>query len=183
MKENKVEIGSVHGRFQLFHNDHLRYVLAAIERCDFLIVGVTSFVNTELTLMEKARHRALPRNNPFTYYERTQVIREALVDSGVSSSHFSFSPFPIEQPELLPQFVPLDVKCYTTVYDEWNRQKVKTLLDTGYDVEVMWESDNKEIAGSELREKILNGDESWKKFVPEASVKAVAALGIRHRIL
>ena len=37
-----IELGAVCGRFQIFHNDHLQYVLAAKERCRRLIVGITS---------------------------------------------------------------------------------------------------------------------------------------------
>ena len=36
------KLGAVCGRFQIFHLDHLRYVLAAKERCEHLIVGITS---------------------------------------------------------------------------------------------------------------------------------------------
>ena len=35
-------IGVVCGRFQIFHNEHLQYVMAAKEQCEHLIVGITS---------------------------------------------------------------------------------------------------------------------------------------------
>ena len=38
-----VELGFIHGRFQLFHNDHLQYALLAKEQCEKLIVGITEF--------------------------------------------------------------------------------------------------------------------------------------------
>ena len=37
-----IEIGVVHGRFQLFHLDHLKYVLGAKARCRHLVVGITN---------------------------------------------------------------------------------------------------------------------------------------------
>ncbi|MEE3919398.1 hypothetical protein V2I01_16940 [Micromonospora sp. BRA006-A] len=33
--------GFAHGRFQVLHMEHLEYLLAAAERCDFLHVGIT----------------------------------------------------------------------------------------------------------------------------------------------
>jgi len=35
--------GSIHGRFQPFHNEHLDYVLRALDRCDFLWIGITQY--------------------------------------------------------------------------------------------------------------------------------------------
>lgn len=34
-----IEIGVVCGRFQIFHKEHLQYVLAAKKECKYLIVG------------------------------------------------------------------------------------------------------------------------------------------------
>ena len=34
--------GVVCGRFQIFHNEHLQYVMAAKEQCEHLIVGIAS---------------------------------------------------------------------------------------------------------------------------------------------
>jgi len=178
----KCDSGCVHGRFQLFHNDHLRYIMKGFERSESLIIGITSFINSDLITMEAAKHRAVPQNNPFTYYERTEVISNALDDAGVSSDKYSFSPFPIEQPEFLPQFIPYNILCFTTIYDDWNREKVKTLRDRGYEVEVLWESKIKKIEGSNLRDKILRGDDAWKYSVPSATIDAVKSLDIYNRI-
>ena len=175
-------IGSVHGRFQLFHNDHLRYITTALNQCDIIIIGITSYVNSELTYIDKASHRSIPKNNPFTYYERTQIISSALDECGIQSNRYFFTPFPIETPDILYQFIPVNIACFTTVYDDWNREKVKILEEYGYQVNVLWESDNKLITGSNLREKIIIGDESWMEDVPKATIEAVNVLNIRHRL-
>jgi nicotinamide-nucleotide adenylyltransferase len=36
------ELGVIHGRFQVLHNDHLRYILAGKELCRHLVVGITN---------------------------------------------------------------------------------------------------------------------------------------------
>ncbi len=38
----KPRYGMIHGRFQPFHNGHLEYLLAALERCETLIIGITT---------------------------------------------------------------------------------------------------------------------------------------------
>ena len=36
------ELGVIHGRFQLLHNDHLKYLLAGKQRCRHLVIGITN---------------------------------------------------------------------------------------------------------------------------------------------
>ena len=36
------ETGVIHGRFQVFHNDHLVYLLAGLALCRHLVVGITN---------------------------------------------------------------------------------------------------------------------------------------------
>ena len=50
-----IELGFIHGRFQLFHNDHLRYALLAKEQCKKLIVGITSPENASLIREEVSK--------------------------------------------------------------------------------------------------------------------------------
>ena len=35
-------VGVIHGRFQMLHNDHLKYLLAGKSRCDHLVIGITN---------------------------------------------------------------------------------------------------------------------------------------------
>lgn len=37
-----IRTGVIHGRFQLLHNDHLKYLLAGKARCEHLVVGITN---------------------------------------------------------------------------------------------------------------------------------------------
>jgi len=38
----KYEVGVIHGRFQVLHHDHLKYLLAGKELCRHLVVGITN---------------------------------------------------------------------------------------------------------------------------------------------
>ena len=131
-----LEVASVHGRFQPFHNGHLEYVLAAKERSAFLWIGITKFDIDLSELTPLGSEREKPESNPLTYFERITIISRALQDSGVRSSEVRHIPFRIETPVELSQYLPTSVPCFTTIYDDWNRRKVRVLREAGYDVEV-----------------------------------------------
>jgi nicotinamide mononucleotide adenylyltransferase len=115
----------VHGRFQLFHNGHLEYLLAATKRCSFLWIGITQYDVSPSKLNPLGRPRERPENNPLTYFERVVMITGVLADSGLSRDSFGFVPFPIERPEALPNFMPITVPCLTTICEDWNREKIR----------------------------------------------------------
>lgn len=173
--------GSVHGRFQPFHNEHLEYALAAKGHCEFLWIGITKYDVSPSELSPLARHRERPENNPLTYFERINIIAEALEDGGIDRRTFGFVPFPIETPQRLRAFLPLSVTCFTTICEEWNREKIRVLQACGYKVVVLWEK-QKSVTGSTIREDILVGGTRWRTMVPQATVRAIDALDIRKRL-
>jgi len=179
----RIGVGSAHGRFQPLHKGHMEYLVAAKEQCDFLWVGITQFNIRSLLQSPAAPHRALPQDNPLTYFERVRMVSEALSDEGIGTSDFGIVPFPIEAPDLLHDFLPADIPVFTTIYDEWNRHKVRVLLEVGYQVFVLWERDFKQYRGSEVRAKILDGDDGWRDMVPKATERAVAAYDLRERLI
>ena len=105
--------GCIHGRFQPFHNEHLEYALAALDRCTFLWVGLSEPFPTETTV-EGPEHRRAVTANPLTYHERQFMITRTLVAEGVAPERFSFTPFPIRTPDLLPHFLDPGITCFTT---------------------------------------------------------------------
>lgn len=175
-------IGCVHGRFQPFHNAHLDYVLAAKRECSYLLVGITKYDLEPIHMNPLGMHREQSASNPLSYYERTVLMREALKDAGVVDG-YEFVPFPIETPSALPQFVPKNVLCYTTICEEWNRQKIKVLESAGYVVKVLWEKEPKVISARAIRAGILEGAQEWRKQVPPATERAVARLNLQSRLL
>lgn len=173
---------SVHGRFQVFHNGHLEYVCEAKLRCDFLWIGITQYDIRQLKVDGVSAHRSVMGQNPLTYFERIVMIAEVLVEHGIDRAEFGFVPFPIEEPELLPDFLPIAIPCLTTIYDEWNRDKVRRLEAVGYQVTVLWEGTKKPAEGRDLRRLIESGNEAWKALVPAATVKTVERLNLGQRL-
>ena len=95
-------MGVIHGRFQVLHHDHLKYLTAGKARCRHLVVGITN-PDPTLTRDDPADpQRSQPAANPLSYFERYVMIQAALLDAGLGSSDFSVVPFPINLPGELP---------------------------------------------------------------------------------
>jgi nicotinamide mononucleotide adenylyltransferase len=157
--------------------------LAAAEKCDLLWVGITQPTIQVLRGAEgQPPHRHRTADNPLTYWERATVISAALSAEGVGPDRVRIVPFPIEEPPLLPEYIPISVPAYTTIYDDWNRRKVEVLLSLGYEVVVLWEGKPKTYSGGEVRRLLREGNNDWRALVPTAAQDALDALGIPDRL-
>jgi len=163
----RIETGSVHGRFQPFHNGHLDYVLQAFDRAEKIKIGLTQIFRPRDRVGDLSRDRI--SSNPLAYWERAKLIEAALHDSGVVRERFEFIPFPIEFPERISEFLPNSVTCFTTVVSPWNEEKIARLEAEHYPVsklEVSLPDNNRVTSGSEIRKLIRENDVSWVRYVP-----------------
>lgn len=173
--------GCIHGRFQVFHNDHLDYLLAALQHCESLIVGITSVTGLRGDQPDDHRHSAV--HNPFTYFERTEMIRAALEEHpAIDPRRITFSPFPIDHPELLPEFIPKSTVCHTTIREPWNSRKVELLKGLGYEVSILPTASEKTLSSTRIRELIRDHDDSWKDLVPGAVASHLELHDLLQRI-
>lgn len=165
-----IDKGVIHGRFQVLHNDHLKYIMAGKKRCKHLVIGITN-PDPTLTKEDPADiQRSSPFANPLTYFERYTMVWRTMVDSGVSHLDFSVVPFPINLPELYKYYVPLDATYFLTIYDEWGNRKLKQFQELGLKTEVLWMKSSKEkgLEGSDVRRRIAEG-EAWQDSVPSST--------------
>ncbi len=167
------ELGVVHGRFQVLHNDHIEYIIAGKRRCSKMVVGITNPDPTLTSGDEANPSRSLESSNPLTYFERYMMIKAALAEKGLSYSEFSVTPFPINFPDLYKHYVPTSAVYYITIYDDWGRRKHELLTKSGLKTQVLWDrpSEQKGLTGSFIRSLMMKGL-PWEQFVP----KSVAAL-------
>lgn len=177
-----IELGFIHGRFQLFHNDHLQYALLAKERCKRLIVGITSPENATLIREEVDPHRSEAASNPFTYYERFNMIKLALLEAGVRREDFEIVPYPIERPEILYNYVPLNATSFFTIYDKWGYEKLERLGALGYGTVVLFDDREKKMCSTDIRQKILEGID-WKDMVPNAVYNYIIENGLTEKVI
>ncbi|MFX1316984.1 MAG: nicotinate-nucleotide adenylyltransferase [Promethearchaeota archaeon] len=182
-EDKKYELGVIHGRFQVLHNDHVKYLLAGKKLCNHLIVGITN-PDPSLTKRDDSNpHRSTPLANPLTYYERYIMVREVLKEEGLELSEFSIVPFPINIPGFLKYYVPMDAVFFLTIYDDWGRQKKKFFQSLGLKIHVLWEVsiDKKGLSSMDIREFIIK-DEPWEHLVPSSVVKLIKGWDIINRI-
>lgn len=177
------DTGVVHGRFQLFHLDHLKYVLAAKERCRHLVVGITN-PDPTLTKFDAADpHRSSEVDNPLTFYERYVMIRETLLEAGLDFREFSLVPLPINFPELYRYYVPLDATFYLTIYDEWGERKLAMFSSLGLKVDILWRKPKEEkgLTATALRQ-LMGQGQPWEHLVPPAVARMIKDMGLGERL-
>jgi nicotinamide mononucleotide adenylyltransferase len=175
--------GVVHGRFQLFHLDHLKYVLAAKERCHHLVVGITN-PDPTLTKFDPADpHRSVAQDNPLTFYERYLMLRETLLEQGLSFREFSLVPLPINFPDLYQYYVPLNAAFFLTIYDDWGERKLQMFQSLGLTVEILWRKPAaaKGLTASGIR-RLMGRGQPWEHLVPPAIARLVRELGLLERL-
>lgn len=180
---SEYKVACVHGRFQPPHRDHLEYIVAALEKSDHVLIGITQPDPTNLEECSANPHRAQPNDNPLSYADRCMCIQAMLVANGYNTSRFSFMPFPIDKAETLVNYVKSDIPCLTTIRDEWNVKKIEVLKEHGYTVDVLWNrKDIPGIAGTDIRRKIRENDSSWKNLVDPAVAHTIITEGMLEKI-
>src|SRR5918912_374486 len=144
--------GMIHGRFQPFHNGHLEYLRGAAARSDVVFVRITN--------PDPSRIRA--ESNPFTYTERLLMIDAVADDEGID---VHVVPFPVNEPELWPAYVPDGVTQYLRLFSTWGGTKLERLREAGYEVVILDEGVEKEVSGADVRAAMRAGEE-WQALVP-----------------
>jgi len=169
-----IETGVIHGRFQVLHNDHLKYLLAGKKRCRHLVIGITN-PEPALTTEDAAdRQRSRTEANPFTYFERYRMVYVAMRLAGIEPDQFSIVPLPINFPDRYKFYVPLDAVFFLTIYDDWGEKKLKIFQDLGLKTEILWRRPltEKGLSSSTIRELITTG-QSWEHLVPEPVIPII----------
>jgi hypothetical protein len=84
-------------------------------------------------------------------------------------------PFPVNEPELWPAYVPPGVTQYLRLFSEWGGTKLERMREAGYDVVILDEGIEKEISGADVRAAIrARGD--WEMLVPPGVARVLRSL-------
>lgn len=172
----------VHGRFQPFHNEHLAYVRWAMDRAEHLVVGITSFDRDAVQAEPLSDHRHLPAANPFRYWERTVMVRDALLEAGIAPARFSIVGLPVHAPERWPEYVPTDPGSSVhllRVFSAWEEEKARRMRAAGYRVDVE-AGRPKLLSATEVRARMA-ADDGWARTVPSAVARWIRVFdGVRR---
>jgi nicotinamide-nucleotide adenylyltransferase len=170
-----VNRGMIHGRFQPFHNGHLEYLCGAYERSQEIFVGITNPDPTRIKPEASDPLRHLPGSNPWTYADRLVMVKAAARDAGLDLARVHVIPFPVNEPELWPAYIPAGVTQYIRVFSEWGGTKLDRLREAGYEIVVLDEGAAKEVSGADVREAIREGGE-WETLVPAGVARVIRSL-------
>jgi nicotinamide-nucleotide adenylyltransferase len=160
-------VAVIHGRFQVLHNDHLRYLLAGKALCRHLVVGITNPDPWSTRPDSADPARSDPLANPLTYYERYRMVQAVLQAQGLGSESLSVVPLPINLPERYRFYVPMEAVFFLSIYDDWGRKKRDYFQSLGLKIHVLREvsPDEKGISGKAIREAMIQ-DSPWRHLVP-----------------
>ena len=179
----RVRLGMVHGRFQPFHLGHLAYLQGAAAQCDELYVGITNPDPSRVQPdpLDPVRH--LPAANPFTYAERQLMVKAAAQDAGLDLARVHVIPFPVNEPELWPAYVPAGVTHFIRLFSDWGRGKRDRLEAAGYPVRVLDEGAAKDVSGADVRAALAAGDgAAWRALVPAGVARVLDEIGGEERV-
>jgi nicotinamide-nucleotide adenylyltransferase len=165
----------VHGRFQPFHNGHLEYLRGAAERSDEIFVGITNPDPARIKAEPSDPLRHLPESNPYSYAERLLMVKAAAADLGLDPAGVHVIPFPVNEPELWPAYVPPGVTQYLRLFSEWGGTKLERMREAGYEVVVLDEGLEKELSGADVRAAIRD-DSDWETMVPRGVARVLRSL-------
>lgn len=177
------DLGVIHGRFQVLHNDHLKYLLAGKSLCRHLVVGVTNPDPVLTSAVDADPKRSASLANPLTYYERLVMVREVLVEAGVSLADLTVTPLPITRMELYCHYVPLEAMFLLSIYDDWGRLKLRRFQELGLKTHVLWEvrEEEKGISSTEVRQLMIESS-PWEHLVPRATARLCMEWSIPERL-
>jgi nicotinamide-nucleotide adenylyltransferase len=167
--------GMVHGRFQPFHLGHLEYLRGASDRCDEIFIGITNPDPERIRPEPSDPLRHLPESNPWSYAERLLMVKAAAADLDLDPRRVHVIPFPVNEPELWPAYVPDGVTQYIRLFSAWGGTKIDRLRDAGYEVVVLDEGAEKEISGADVREALREGGD-WESLVPPGVGRVIREL-------
>lgn len=180
---HRYDVGVIHGRFQVLHNDHLKYLLSGKALCRHLVVGIT---NPEPMLVRQ--EAADPKRNhvlanPLTYYERYQMVKMVMGAEGVGQEAFSIVPLPINLPDRYQYYVPMDAIFFLTIYDQWGERKLHYFESQGLKTHILRRvsPEEKGLSATDVRQLMLSGA-SWEHLVPPSAAKLLKSIDLPSRL-
>ena len=142
------------GRFQPFHMGHFKVVQEILAEAETVIIGIGS---------SQYSHKP---ENPFTSDERHLMISRSLELEGIEN----FSIVPIPDIHNYPKWV-AHVKSLVPSFDiVYSKSELTSKLfkEAGHEVKEPYLYDRKRYAGTEVRKRILEGND-WHSLVPEGT--------------
>ena len=105
------------------------------------------------------------------------MAKAAATDLGLDPAGVHVIPFPVNEPELWPAYVPAGVTQYIRLFSEWGGAKLERLREAGYEVVVLDEGKEKQLSGADVRAAMREGGH-WEALVPPGVARVIRALDV-----
>jgi len=164
-----VKRGVFVGRFQPFHNGHLKAMEDILKKVDELVIVVGS---------SQYSHRV---NNPFTSGERITMIRQALEEEGIQPSRYWIVPVPDTHVHVI--WVS-QVLGYTPKFDVVYTNDPLTrrlFVESGFKVKPVPFYEREVYSATEIRKRMMDG-ENWEELVPKGVAQVINEIGGVERL-
>jgi nicotinamide-nucleotide adenylyltransferase len=164
----------VTGRFQPVHEQHLELFEIALRDADHLVIAITNPDPGARHEEPTSAHRHHLSANPFTYFERVQLLGAALAGRGLTRLT-TIVPFDLTRSEHWPEYVPLRTRHLVRAYSPWERHKAQMLATGGYQVTLIEGDPERRLSSSDIRARIEQG-RSYADLVPKDVVPVLHSL-------
>ena len=162
-------IALVVGRYQPFHNGHLKVMVEALENVDQIIIGVGS-----------AQYSGT-HDNPFSYEERRSMIETSMKMEGIDASRYSIHP--IDDIHNYPKWVAHineRVPHFDLVYSRSELTK-RLFEEAGIEVREPYLYDRERYSGTEIRRRMVEREE-WHGLVPKGAYRIIQDINGASRV-
>ena len=157
--DNKVR-GILIGRMQPIHKGHIQVIKKILEEVDEIIIGIGS---------AQLSHEL---KDPFTAGERVVMVTQALAEENIDPGRFYIIPMEdINFNAIWTAHVKMMTPPFSIVYS--GNPLVKQLFEEeGYEVKNPPLYDRLHLSGSEVRRRILTG-ENWHELVSDSTIEVM----------
>jgi nicotinamide mononucleotide adenylyltransferase len=103
------------------------------------------------------------------------MVKAAAGELGLDPTRVHVIPFPVNEPELWPAYVPEGATQYVRLFSQWGGTKLERMRAAGYEVVVLDEGIEKNVSGAQVRE-ALRSDGDWESLVPPGVARVIRSL-------
>jgi nicotinamide-nucleotide adenylyltransferase len=103
------------------------------------------------------------------------MVKAAAADLALEPERVHVIPFPVNEPELWPAYVPEGVTHYLRLFSEWGGTKLERLREAGYEVVILDQGAAKELSGADVRTALREGRD-WESLVSPGVARVIREL-------
>lgn len=165
----------IHGRFQPFHLGHLEYLGIAARRSRNVVVGITNPALGRLAEERTSAHRHTKDANPYTYFERAEMVTASLPEAVPSDAcTVRVVPFDVSDPGTWDDYLPRGCLHLVTLNEPWDEEKYRRFEAAGYAVSAV-AGNPRRVTATEVRRRMAAG-EDWRALVPRGTARVIDGL-------